>query len=303
MLLGYRRNRVPMLPNTLYIIGNGFDRAHGMETSYGDFYVWLVSNGRLEIIQELQDVFNATDKGKYLLWSDFETALGQFDVHKVSDWGWENICVTEVYEVGEDGMPKDKLDSLLTYLNFELDDIVNDTFSDWVRSVKVAEHRTKDLPQDALYLTFNYTDTLEQLYQIPETNVCHIHGRASKGEKLIVGHNHPVNPSDFWKEDGYMRDNNERMQRFTTINNLVKPYQKIIESNESFFSSLSDVNLIQVIGHSCNMIDFPYFKKVKESVSTDAKWVFESYRGNDNERIENLVRELNIKDYTIIQTN
>ena len=291
------------MPTTLYIIGNGFDRAHGMETSYGDFYVWLVSNGRLEIIQELQDVFNATDKGKYLLWSDFETALGQYDVNKVSDWGWENLCVTEVYEVGEDGMPKDKLDSLLTYLNFELDDIVNETFSDWVRSIKVAESQRRDLPQNALYLTFNYTDTLEQLYQIPEKNVCHIHGRASRGEKLIVGHNHPVNPSGFWKEDGYMRDNNERMQRFTTINNLIKPYQKVIESKEPFFSSLSDVNLIHVKGHSCNEIDFPYFKKVKDSVEENIDWIFDSYKGRDDESIENLVRELNIKDYTIIQIN
>ena len=291
------------MPTTLYIIGNGFDRGHGMKTEYGDFREWLVEHGRCEIIHELQDVFNVMAGGDYLLWSEFETALGLFDVNKVSDWGWENLYVAEVYEVDEDGMPKNKLDSLLTYLNFELDDIVNDAFSEWVRSIKVAEHRTKDLPQDALYLTFNYTDTLEQLYQIPETSVCHIHGRTSKGEKLIVGHNHPVNPADLWKEDGYMRDNNERMQRFTTINNLVKPYQKVIESKEPFFSSLSDVNLIHVIGHSCNMIDYPYFKKVKESVGIGAKWELESYKGEINEQIENLVRELNIKDYTIIQTN
>lgn len=60
----------------LYIIGNGFDLAHGMPTKYDDFKRWLVENDRIDVIQELQHAFPSTKGGNYLLWSDFETALG-----------------------------------------------------------------------------------------------------------------------------------------------------------------------------------------------------------------------------------
>lgn len=48
-----------MMAETLYIIGNGFDLAHGMATRYSDFKRWLIKKGRIDVIQELQSAFPA----------------------------------------------------------------------------------------------------------------------------------------------------------------------------------------------------------------------------------------------------
>ena len=72
-----------MMAETLYIIGNGFDLAHGMATRYSDFKRWLIKKGRIDVIQELQSAFPAQKENDFLLWSDFEKALGLYDIDKV----------------------------------------------------------------------------------------------------------------------------------------------------------------------------------------------------------------------------
>ena len=42
------------------------------------------------------------------------------------------------------------------------------------------------------------------------------------------------------------------------MNALCKPYQELIEKNESFFKDLSKVMDVHVIGHSCAEVDYPY---------------------------------------------
>jgi len=56
------------------------------------------------------------------------------------------------------------------------------------------------LDKDVLYLTFNYTDTLERYYGIPEKNILNIHGKAKFDETvLILGHG--INPEKFTPEE------------------------------------------------------------------------------------------------------
>ena len=74
------------------------------------------------------------------------------------------------------------------------------------------------LDRCAYFLSFNYTDTFEVLYGIPEESIIHIHGRASFKEKLVVGHNRVIDPGDYWNDSLDMRENNERMQRLMDTN-------------------------------------------------------------------------------------
>ena len=55
-----------MMYKTLYIIGNGFDLAHGMPTRYGDFKRWLIENGRIDVIHELESAFPVQKDNEYL---------------------------------------------------------------------------------------------------------------------------------------------------------------------------------------------------------------------------------------------
>ena len=271
-----------MLYSELYIIGNGFDRAHGMPTGYGNFRQWLLKNNRFDVIQELQSAYPAKIKDDYLLWSEFEKALGEYDLDTVIDWSWENLFLT-VDSLGNQLFNNGFIDT-------QLPDIIDEAFTKWVRSIPIANVKAYDkIPQDALYLTFNYTDTLERLYHIPEMQVLHIHGRASKGEKLIVGHDRQINPADYWDDNIDMRENNERMQRLTDMNTLCKPVFELIDKNEYFFDGLGNIKDIHIIGHSCEAVDYPYFRKVKESVPTDAWWHFNPYDMKDDVRRTNLL--------------
>lgn len=272
----------------LYIIGNGFDLAHGMPTRYRDFRRWLVDNNRIDVIQELQSAYPTVEGEDYLLWADFETALGQYDIDMVINWSWENSFLTE-YSIGGQ-----RFESPSFFLDIQLNDIINNVFSEWARQIPIAEKAVKEVPNEALYLTFNYTDTLEVLYHIPETQICHIHGRASVDEYVIVGHSREINPADYWDDNIDMRENNERMQRLVNMNELCKPYNEIIERNDDFFKAMQTVKDVYVDGHSCGEIDYPYFWKVKESVSEYTLWHFNPHSDEDVRRIVKLKEEMGI---------
>ena len=42
---------------------------------------------------------------------------------------------------------------------------------------------------NSVFINFNYTQTLENLYAILSSNILYIHGCAVKNDKLIFGHN------------------------------------------------------------------------------------------------------------------
>ena len=84
---------------SLFILGNGFDRAHNLKTSYWHFKEWLMTHGRLDVIAELQSLFPAQEDGQFLLWSQFEKALSQYDKAAVERWGWDSLYLT----IEEDG--------------------------------------------------------------------------------------------------------------------------------------------------------------------------------------------------------
>ena len=278
-----------MEASELFIIGNGFDLAHGMKTRYADFKQWLIENNRIDVIHELQSAYPAKMGKNFLLWSDFETALGQYDIKKVINWSWEDLFLTTVSIGGQ------RFDSPQFFLDTQLNDIINGAFTAWAKQIRLAENTVYTLPEDALFLTFNYTDTLETLYGIPEKQVLHIHGRASTGDKLIVGHNRMIDPGKYWDDHKGLRENNERMQRLCNMNDLCKPFNDIIERNEEIFKQCESVRDIHIIGHSCGEIDYPYFRKVKSSVKECVRWHFNPYSEEDNRRISQLKKDVGIE--------
>lgn len=72
--------------NILYILGNGFDKAQGMHTSYPEFYKYL--KRKTENDSELMELLKKDIDDKKTLWSDMEVALGQFtsQIQSASDF-------------------------------------------------------------------------------------------------------------------------------------------------------------------------------------------------------------------------
>lgn len=159
-------------------------------------------NGRFDIIEEFQSVFNSKQDNDYLLWMDFEKALGKYDIDVAQSWSFQNLYVVECFN------SETKILSTDGFINVQLDDIVNDIFSQWVSQIPLALQRNVDLDSNALYFSFNYTDTLERLYSLSEQNILHIHGRASKGEHLVVGHNNYCDIKNHWNDNVCIKEKN-----------------------------------------------------------------------------------------------
>lgn len=267
---------------SLFIIGNGFDRAHGLKTSYWDFKEWLLVHRRLDVIAELQSIFPAHKDYEFLLWSQFEEALTQYDVNAVEEWAWDSLYVTIEESGGREIFTSgDVLDTAII-------DIVHNNFSAWVDDIEVCGMRIFDFDNSAKFITFNYTETLEHLYSIPAERILHIHGKAHSDSGIIVGHRTMIDPLSGSFENNDLRGNNNRIQNFADLADMYKPSEEIIRQNSAYFNSLNDVDAVIVFGHSCSDIDELYFKATAENVRPGAIWRFCYF--NEQEDLDNIKR-------------
>jgi len=75
-------------------------------------------------------------------------------------------------------------------------------FSDWIRGLPIPAASSLNvaalpLAAQARYLSFNYTDTLQKTYGIPNKNIVHIHGVAvNPNSNLILGHGYELPNKD-----------------------------------------------------------------------------------------------------------
>lgn len=253
---------------TLFIFGNGFDRAHDLKTSYWHFKEWLITHGRSDVIAELQSIFPAKQDGKYLLWSQFEKALTQYDKAVVEGWAWDSLYLATIEEDGRETVTSGDI------LDTAISDIVRNSFSAWVNDIEISGMRIFTFDCCAKFFTFNYTETLERLYSIPADRILHIHGKAHSDSKIIVGHRTMVDPLSGSFVNNNFKGNNNVIQNLVDLADLYKPSEAIIEQNSVFFNSLKDIDSVNVIGHSCSDVDKLYFEAIAANVRPDAKWLF-----------------------------
>ena len=281
----------------LYIIGNGFDLKHQIHSSYNDFLNWLIANYRFDIIVELQRICPISENGKYLLWSNFEKALENIEIKEVIEWDWENLLFAETT------MGNFLIGNTQPFLDTQISEVIINAFTPWIRSIAIESEQLVKFENASIFLTFNYTNTLEKVYNIPESKILHIHGRASTDANLIVGHRNYVDPSQHMRFETDFREDNHRIDNICDYNKLYKPIEEIIDKNQTFFEKLSKVKSIVVMGHSCDKIDQLYFKKVSESVCKDANWTFFWHNDKiDIPKIQTMINYLKIdkNHYTLI---
>ena len=78
-----------------------------------------------------------------------------------------------------------------------------------------------------------------------------------------------------------------------------KDVSEIISRHHKYFSGLSHIDSIEIIGHSMNDIDMPYYEVIRRSVREDAKWTIYWHSPDDKEAAEHLVSHLNLTCYEI----
>jgi len=277
----------------LYVIGNGFDLAHDIESSYYDFEDWCnIHNLNTEMFEMF---FHNGDQS---FWKDIEESLGNYDYKEIHE------------ELGpdEDFDPDHSLSSYAIYADTSthligfITDLFEHYFVDWVNSIEISfAEQCFQLRLGAKFLSFNYTETLESIYGVPEKQVCHIHGcRLNSADKYIFGHKNPLQPDTVYDDsvEPYIEES-----YFSIVEHMLKlkkPVEEQISIHHQFFSSLQNIKLVCVIGHSLSEIDMPYFHYLLEVVQKRPAFVFTSYNDADRKNIVAFVNSNHITKYSIL---
>lgn len=271
--------------STLIIIGNGFDLASGIMSSYQNFKMWLKQNGRQRLI-DLMDIFFSNQRD---VWGDIEKALGEYDEDGILDFCRPDEEFDYDHAMRSMAAVEDAPDWLFQPVLEEF----TEAFKDWVNSINIKDaEKIRDLPTESRYLTFNYTETLEKLYGIADSNILHIHGsRLSNGEEIIIGHDNPRDPNEAYNDEGQMLFIQQTWSKIIEwMNGLVKDTAAIISRNREFFNELSDIEHVVVYGHSFYEVDWPYLEEIVKQIGTDMPWSISYHTSEDLKRIDSFVK-------------
>ena len=257
----------------LYIIGNGFDIAHGLDTSYSSFRKYLVANNKEKILSLFPDEDN---------WRDFEN----------------NLCLIDK-----------KFFILLRKSYGEISlDIIKEIFDDV--SKELAEFlMTKDittikykLDSRDYYFSFNYTNVLYSTYGISFDHICQIHGAiweyVTDTGKLILGHGNNAPKNEALESMNFIDD------YFSYINYTRKNSSEILLSEKyvNFISRipLKEIDEIICFGYSYSEVDHIYIEELYKLFNKNVKFMLCCYNESDVIRATFMVEKLNIKNYHIV---
>jgi hypothetical protein len=223
------------MSNTLFVIGNSFDLHHGIPSRYDDFREFLSERDKdlLNLIEE----HLLHQEGE--LWKDFESALARLNKDSIEDYASNNLMSYSSVEWSDSGHNdyQYEIDEIVS----KLTDRLKQRFSEWIFQIdlNVYNKNLNYINPDNHYLTFNYTQTLQSLYAVPDENILHIHGKSeSQNSNLILGHGD--NPSKHERLSRY--DDADRDIRILEGEQTIaeyfklsyKPTDKIISDNEDF---------------------------------------------------------------------
>lgn len=269
----------------LFIIGNGFDRAHKMKTEYSHFREFLKDKYDLKKQEEVPDIpdSNMLPDGSekvdtieavrlvgWLLiwcrrigknWCCFEDALAFLDFDAVMN---ENtIFCDDTDNLFKEAENYEMYAYNLQHAIMELPKL----FSEWIERIEIAKNPKPDIRKlfrkSDLFLNFNYTETIEKLYQIPSSQVCHIHGKRRCRDKLMVGHGHSKEREFHvhWAADEILQNINHM---------LMKDTKGAIKKHESFFELIEKSHITEIYsyGFSFSEVDMVYIRKICDMIDT-----------------------------------
>lgn len=341
----------------LWIIGNGFDLQHGLKTRYADYKIFLCQQyaceGRKDTIRARQlpwevcpnccknnfkkrhcPVLKFTDlprrELKKDLWRELEEACS-FDLDaffKRLD-GWSKEAEPPIGESATDIRMHDDLDFAKVF--------TGDDFYKWFlkNEEDVRKKKEKDQLTDAkgtdVFLTFNYTSTLQRIYAVPDDRIHYVHGRIKDVEDkskeadilvrslekghiihscLVFGSTELTDESIKAAISQYTQVRHLTEDQVSNISNLltslVKPFRKEVSSRvkevERFIARYCDgaspLEEVVVAGHSLGEIDMPYFDCLTNHFRY-VKWRFLYYSEDDLKQALDFCKKYRIDGYYV----
>jgi len=289
--------------DTIYIIGNGFDLHHGLKSSYFDFAKFLEArNNNLYKFIESYFRFPSVDNS---LWRKFEENLANLDLEATLE-------DHKLYlpDISSDEFRSRDLHAFPAIMHEILQNLTTNLrmiFQEFITNIIIPEsayEKKVTLNKDAKFLNFNYTNTLEIVYNVDAKKILYIHNSAyNRNSEIILGHG--MNPDSLiepepkppigltkeqlieWQEsqsenwDYSFDTGKETLSSY--FKDSFKPTKQIITNNMTYFDELKDISNVFILGHSLSPIDLPYFEKLKHSVNPTANWHVSYYTTQDKE--------------------
>lgn len=271
----------------LYLIGNGFDKHHDIPSGYWDFHEWLKNNDP-DLVEKIDELYDYNDD----LWGNFEVELGSLDVVNKA---------TEIYQEH----PADPMSDHYERTFHEGAIVAGDTigevynkilekFPDWIKQLP-AGNPTKQitLKDDSFFITFNYTDTLIDLYEIAEKDILFIHGRAKNDRFLVLGHGKSDQQVVQEAEKDFNEDTEvayiQTVQAIEQqLGKIRKKTEKIISDNQTIFNSIKQIDNIYAYGLSMSEVDTPYFEEIIRHINVSkVLWHIDAFGKTEDEKVAN----------------
>jgi hypothetical protein len=272
----------------LYIIGNGFDLHHGLNTHLHQFSEFI-KHKNIRLYDYLHTLFE--DKLYDNEWKQFEEHLSTFGIEAALEAN-SNYLSDDIYDNSYEIENNRLYEELTTGLRT--------SFCQFILQANKKELKPSLFLniENAHFLSFNYTNTLERAYLIPHEKITYLHGQViNLNSDIILGHGtepslheelkivEPIHKSyedkDRWDEWQASIEDPAQESAIELLNcyfkDSFKDTTQIISQNSELFNSLSDVIQIFVLGHSLSDLDLPYFQFIANSVHSNCHWNISHY--------------------------
>lgn len=279
----------------LYVIGNGFDLHHNLPTGLNNFRDYMKSNHALQY-QNIDYFFSRyVPHIKHNDWNELETML---------------ICTTELDAILEDAIESVETDtdkaSFWNDIQYSANSIkadltiMKESLDNWIAGINISDYNPKKYIQfdpDAIFLTFNYTETLQKLYGVLDTQVLHIHG--SNIQEKVLGHNESYSdlPPNIMEDDWRVEEAKEILNHIPAL--FYKNSESIIESNRIFFDKISDCDEIIFMGWSLGLQDEMYMDEILSKIKNDSKINVVYFKDDDKKRYQTFFAKYSSNKYSV----
>lgn len=298
----------------LFLIGNGFDIHHGIKSRYSDYREWLKEND-FDLYDKLCHLYESIDEDDEW-WNSFEQHLSAISFDYINSMHQDFGPIYGSEDFRDEDNHRASIQVKLDIDN--LIECIGQSLKVWINSLNkqnCGKLRIEN-KDECYFLTFNYTKTLEDVYNIPSEQICHIHGSSDDSE-FVWGHGKTTNdiyeslkgklkllPKDLTDEqyedwlDANTDDPTMESIIETSANQLSKMKKNvsgIIRQNHRLFESLKDVRKIYILGLAFSPIDIPYLEEVLYNIDVDkVLWIATAHTSSDEKAINEFIDEHNL---------
>ena len=292
---------------SLYIIGNGFDLHHKIQCKYSDFHKWLcLNNPMLE-----NRLFQVYELHHNDFWSSFETNLGALTVESILEgYVYAPMLIFAKHANGDMiALETDNYTGSIGEIGYTLERLFNNlqiAFADWISQLEGANpiYKVQIDKSKSSFISFNYTQTLEQIYGVNPSDILYIHGCGARNNNLIFGHNlTPEKLLENWRNNYSEEELETLIEAANEMSIIFKDVKGIIDRHNAYWETIRNIQSIHIWGLSLSEVDMPYISHIRTIVSNDVKWEFSWYTKTDKDMVKKVIERLQIKNYSLITLN